>query len=185
MTDSMTFNGTDFSKVNLDREYDSCQFVNCNFLGVDLSNIKWLECDFEACNFSQTKWNHTSIQTCEFIDCKMLGLDFSGVNPFLLKINFNNCQLNLSSFYALKLKQIEFINCQLNEVDFVEADLSKADFSGSELKGATFENSILTEADFRFAKHFSIDPTINRMNKAKFKSDNVLGLLYSFGVKIE
>jgi uncharacterized protein YjbI with pentapeptide repeats len=175
----------DFNKVSLDQEYDNCQFVNCNFSEVDVSNIKFIDCQFKACNFSQTKWYHTSIQVCEFTDCKMLGIDFSNVNEFLLKMSFHHCQLNLSSFYALKLKSTPFINCQLNEVDFVETDLSKVNFSGSNLKDATFDQTILSEADFRTAESFSIDPTKNRIRNAKFRKDNVLGLLDGLGILIE
>lgn len=185
MIENKTFNSIDFSSIGLVEEYDNCQFVNCNFTKANLSNIKLVECDFEACNFSQTKWNHTSIQACEFTDCKMLGIDFSGVNPFLLKMNFHQCQLNLSSFYALKLKEIQFIGCQLNETDFVQTDLTKANFSECQLRGATFEQSILIEADFRTAEGFSIDPSKNRIRKAKFRKDNVLGLLHSFEIKVD
>ena len=73
----------------------------------------------------------------------------------------------------------------MQDVDFVEADLSKSDFNGSHLQGATFELTNLTEADFREAENFSINPAKNRMRKAKFRRDNVLGLLDGFGLNVK
>lgn len=182
---NQVLNNIDFSKNRNEVEYENCQLVNCNFTGLDLSNIKFIECEFEACNFTQTKWVNTSIQTCEFIACKMLGLDFSNVNGFLLSMSFDTCQLNLSNFYQLKLKKTKFINCQLNEIDFTETDLSQASFERSQLRGAIFEHSILAESDFRTAENFSIDPETNNVKKAKFSKDSLGGLLDKYQIIID
>ncbi|MFD1551393.1 pentapeptide repeat-containing protein [Putridiphycobacter roseus] len=184
MRENETIKGDDFSSSALSQEYENCQFLNCDFTGVNLSNVKFITCEFEACNFTQTKWNNSSVQSCEFVACKMLGLDFSSLNPFLIRFSFENCQLNFSSFFGLKIKGTPFINCQLQEVDFSETDLSKASFAESDLKMATFDRTNLIETDFRTAINFSIDPTINKMKKAKFASNNLRGLLDTFSLKI-
>ena len=139
---------------------------------------------FRSLYFSQTKWINTAIQSCEFIDCKLLGIDFTSVNTFLLSLSFHKCQLSLSNFYKLKLKGTDFVNCQLDEVDFTEADLSQANFERSTLRDAIFEYSNLTESDFRLATNFSIDPESNRIKKAKFSKDSLAGLLRKYQLKI-
>lgn len=175
----------DFANNRKELEYENCHFLNCNFTGADLSNIKFIECEFEACNFTQTKWVNTSIQSCEFKTCKMLGLDFSGLNLFLLSLSFEECQLNLSNFYQLKLKRTNFLNCQLQETDFTEANLSQSSFERSQLRGAIFDHTNLTEVDFRLSESFSIDPENNTIKKAKFLKETLPGLLDKYKIRIE
>lgn len=115
----------------------------------------------------------------------MLGLKFEHCNPFLFSVNFESCQLNLSSFYKLKLKKIKFSNCTLHEVDFTEADLSEASFVNCDLHGATFEYCTLTKADFRTAVNFAIHPETNKIAKARFSRQNLEGLLLRYDINIE
>jgi len=98
---------------------------------------------------------------------------------------FENCLLNLSSFYKLKLKGTKFKNCNLQEVDFTETDLTNAVFDNCDLDRAIFERTILEKADFRTAFHYSIDPTVNRIKKARFSSNGLAGLLDNFNIVIE
>ncbi len=93
--------------------------------------------------------------------------------------------LNLSSFYKLKLKATQFKNCSLQEVDFSESNLSAAVFDNCDLSGTMFENTILEKADFRTASNYTIDPEINQIKKAKFSFPDVAGLLSKYDIKIQ
>ena len=114
-----------------------------------------------------------------------MGLRFDDCNPFLLALDFEGCLLNFSSFYGLKLKKTAFKNCNLEEVEFSETDLTSANFENANLLKATFERSILESADFRTASNFSIDPELNRMSKAKFSSQNIVGLLHKYKIIVQ
>ncbi len=48
-----------------------------------------------------------------------------------------------------------------------------------------FENTILDKTDFRTAYNFSIDPSINRMKKARFSVSGLPGLLSKYDIEIE
>jgi uncharacterized protein YjbI with pentapeptide repeats len=115
----------------------------------------------------------------------MLGLHFENCNPFLFSISLDNCTLNLSSFYRVKLKNTKFKDCALLEVDFTEADLSNAIFENSDLAGAIFDNTILEKADLRSAFNYAIDPQQNRIKKARFSMAGISGLLYKYDIQIE
>jgi uncharacterized protein YjbI with pentapeptide repeats len=115
----------------------------------------------------------------------MLGLNFHDCKDFLLSFRFSDCQLNLSSFQKLKLKRISFIRCNLEEVDFTEADLSGAIFDECNLHRAIFQDTNLTKADFYSAFDYSIDPEANRMKKAIFSRQGVLGLLNKYDLTIK
>ena len=73
----------------------------------------------------------------------------------------------------------------LHEADFTGCDLTGAVFDGCDLRGARFDNTILEKADLRTAFNYSIDPTINRVKKARFALPAVVGLLERFDILVE
>lgn len=89
-------------------EYESCHFENCDFAEVDLSEYDFIDCEFVDCNLSNVKLVKTGLKEVQFNHCKMLGIDFSGCKEFLLAMHFTDCQLNFSSFAALKLPNTRF-----------------------------------------------------------------------------
>jgi len=179
--DSQEFKGKNYNVTPFTKaDYDNCSFINCNFLGIDISNNQFIECHFIDCNFSLSKIKNTGLKNVHFEKCKMVGLNFSECDPFLLELKFTRCQLNLASFYKLKLKNTSFVNCQLNETDFVETDLTNALFDTCDFKLAVFDNTLLTKSDFSSSYHYSIDPEKNNIKKATFSKDGVAGLLEKY-----
>ena len=132
-----------------------------------------------------TKLNKTTLQDVDFVDCKLLGIKFETCNPFSLSFSFEGCQLNHSSFYQLKIPKTSFTNSALIEVDFTEANVGSANFSNCNLSGAIFDRTNLEKADFRTAVAFSIHPLTNKIKKARFSSDNLMGVLNCFDITID
>src|SRR5699024_615887 len=93
------FEGVDFSKKVPAKEYENCRFNNCNFEYSNLSSVKFIDCEFNDCNFSRTKISATLFRDVKFKNCKLLGLLFEDCDKLLLSMNFEDCQLNLASFY--------------------------------------------------------------------------------------
>ena len=179
------FKGKDFSENGLPTgDYENCAFSNCIFSNTDLSAINFYECKFESCDFSMSKISNTSFKDVTFKNSKLLGLHFDECNDFLLSFEFENCILNFSSFYKLKLKKIKFKDCKIQEVDFTESNLTDAIFNNCDLNGAIFGNTILENADFRTSYSFSIDPEVNRIKKAKFSMAGIAGLLDKYDILI-
>lgn len=179
------FINQDFSVAFPVGEYENCVFKSCNFSKIELSNSIFINCQFVDCDGSMIKLKGTSFQESTFLNCKLMGVRWEDCKPFLLSFNFKNCILNYSSFFKLKLKGGRFENCQLEEVDFTETDLTKSVWLGSNLLNAKFENTNLTEADFDQAINISIDPELNIINKAKFNSDSLIGLLEKYNIIIQ
>lgn len=166
-------------------EYEDCNFSHCVFSKANLSNYRFSNCIFDTCDLSMAIITGTLLRDVQFKDCKMLGLRFDECSNFIISMNFENCTLNFSSFFQLKLKKIKFNNCSLQEVDFVETNLTGASFDNSNLQRAVFARSILEQADFRTATNFSIDPENNKMTKAKFSNQNIAGLLDKYNLSIK
>ena len=110
---------------------------------------------------------------------------FEDCNDFLFSVHFEDCQLNLSSFCKLKLKNTKFKNSKLHEVDFTEVDLTGSVFENCDLNRAIFEKTNLESVDFRTAYNYSIDPELNRIKKAKFSVSGLAGLLDKYNIEIE
>lgn len=180
------FDQVDFTLDGLVKaDYENCSFTNCNFSNQDLSKLSFAECDFTGCNFSLAKLATTAFNEVKFKDCKLLGLHFHDCHEFLFTVYFDNCLLNLSSFYKRKLKKTTFKNCTLHEVDFTQADLSGALFHNCDLSRATFQYAILEKADLRSSYNYSIDPEVNKIKKARFSAAGLAGLLEKYDIDIQ
>ncbi|MBA3662905.1 MAG: pentapeptide repeat-containing protein [Bacteroidetes bacterium] len=176
----------DFTSNKLEvAEYEKCKFVNCNFSNSDLTNVQFLECLFLGCNLSNASLNKTAFKETNFKDCKLLGLHFHNCNEFLLSVNFDNCQLNLSSFFRLKIKKTKFRNCSLQEADFTETDLSGAVFENCDLSRTVFDGTNLEKADLRTSYNYMIDPELNKIKRAKFSLQGIPGLLFKYDIEVE
>ena len=180
------FEQADFTSSGLPGgDYENCQFINCDFSNTDLSKINFSECEFLHCNLSLASIVKTGFRDIKFKDSKLLGLHFQDCNEFLFTVDFDNCLLNLSSFYKRKLKKMHFKRSSLQEVDFTEADLTGSVFDNCDLGRATFDHTILEKTDFRTAYNYSINPEINRIKKAKFSSPGIAGLLDKYDIEID
>ena len=168
------------------REYDSCTFANCNFSDADISTVIFLECKFVDCNFTKVVMKQTAFRDeCVFERCKLLGANFTGCDTFIFSAMFIGCILDYASFYGLEIKNTQFINCRLTGVDFTEATITGSLFDNCDLANATFERTIAEKVDFRTALNFDIDPEKNKIKKAKFSKDNLIGLLRKYNLVIE
>lgn len=82
------------------------------------------------------------------------------------------------------MKKTVFNRCSLHETDFIDADLTGAIFNECDLHLAKFENSILEKADLRTSFNYTIDPTLNKLRKARFSLPGVLRLLDKYDIII-
>lgn len=165
-------------------KYENCTFHNCHLEGANLSDANFVDCEFEACDLSNARLSNTGLKNVSFDNCKLLGLHFEDCNDFLLEVHFSACQLDLTTFYGLKLPKTTFRNTSLREVDFSESDFSQSTFSGCDLMGAVFDRTNLTKADLRTAENFIIDPNSNTLKKARFSRMDLAGLLHSYDLDI-
>lgn len=185
-TEGKNFSGIAFSDLETAKgDLENCRFTNCSFPNSNLSEFNFIECEFQNGDLSLAKVKGTGFKTVIFKNCKLLGIHFADCNPFSLSLHFEDCLLNLSSFYKLKLKGTTFKNCNLQEADFTETELTGSTFENCDLTGAIFENSILEKVNFKTAFNYSIDPAINRIKKAKFSMSGVIGLLDKYDIEIK
>ncbi len=175
----------DFSAAPIKKgEYENCTFQNCNFSDSDISGIRFTECEFQGCNLSMVKLNGTAFNGVRFMDTKMFGLQFENCDDLLLAVGFVNCTLNHSSFFGVDLRNTVFNSTKLHEVDFTKSDLSKSVFKDCDFTRAVFAQTNIEGSDFTTSYNYIIDPEINRVRKAKFDLQGVVGLLAKYDIEI-
>lgn len=181
-----TFENIDYSgKHLLNREFLNCIFNSCDFTKTDFSNNDFMDCTFKNCNFSLTVFQDAGLKNSMFFDSKIIGVDFSKCNQFLFSVGFQNCHLDYSSFYQTKLKKTRFEGCSIKEADFGEADLSLAIFSNCDLMGSSFFRTNLEKTDFLTAINYAFDPEQNKIKKARFSMEGLVGLLAKYDILVE
>lgn len=166
-------------------EFDSCSFSYCNFAEVDISKAEFLDCEFENCDFSNAIILGTAFKNVKFRNCKLVGLQFTDCNPFLLEFNFDSCHMLYNSFFKLNIPKTQFVDCKIIQVDFSDSNLNMSRFVRCDLQSSIFDNTNLQKVDFSSSFNFSINPEHNKIQKAVFSRDSLQGLLCHTGIIIE
>jgi len=167
-------------------EYELCEFRGVDLSGKNMAGMRFIDCVFTGCDLSRATFSKkTEWRDTRFSGSKLMGIHFEDCNDFLFSASFENCNLQYSSFYGMKLKNILFRKCGLRETDFTLADLTGAVIGDCDLALARFENTILEKTDLRHSYNFSIDPERNRIKKARFSLAYIQGLLEKYEIQVE
>ena len=167
------------------KEFEGCAFIDCDFSRCNFIAVTFIDCVFINCNFNQAKINHVALRTVAFKDCKMKEVNFAMCDKLIFDISFENCQLDFTKFYSLKLKQTIFKKCSLIASDFMNTDLTEAIFIDCDLYQSVFDKAIANKADFRTSTNITIDPEKTKLKKAIFLKNELKGLLQKHQLIIE
>jgi fluoroquinolone resistance protein len=161
-----------FSQV----EFHKCSFNRCNFSQSILIECRFYDCTFRACDLSLVKLNGSYVRDSKFIGCKIIGINWLEASK-QFSADFEDCMLNLSSFFGMNLKRRKIKGCIANEVDFSESNMTECDCTNTDFAKSTFAKTNLTKANFSGAKNYSIDFRNNNLTKTKFSLPEAISLL--------
>lgn len=159
-------------------------FNGLELISTDLSHSKLIDCTFENCLVSSPLLNDTVLQA-SFQNCKIQGINFFLAKRALMSLKFEGCLITYCSFAELSLPAFRIENCTLEHVDFADAKLVSAKFNGTRFSDCTFKNTDLSKADFRNCTGYVIDPTLNKLGKARFDLPEAVSLLASFNIRLD
>jgi len=163
------FEKIDFSALQDEGFFPGKRFIDCEFLGANLSNQNLLNSLFRSCHFNQSK---------------LLGLNWCSARP-PEDLKFIDCQMNLSVFQELDLEKTSFKGSSLREADFSRAKLQKALFEDCDLSGAVFNQADLRAASFRGAVGYFVDPSITQLKGTKVQMPEALSLLRALEIDVD
>ena len=164
------------------KEFESCIFNNCSFSACNFIDVTFIDCIFNDCNFNEAKINHVALRTVIFNHCKIKEVNFAMCSKLIFEVRFDNCILDFSKFYTLKIKGTPFINCSLIAVDFMSTDLTEVLFENCDLYRAEFAKAIANKANFKTSYNYTIDPKTTKLKKSIFSLEGVKGLLYKHDI---
>jgi fluoroquinolone resistance protein len=171
-------------QIITNREFQSCTFYNCDFTDSNFSLNKLLDCTFESCNFSNANLKGTTLSNAQFRNCKILGVNFHECESFLFEVGFDASILDYSSFMGRKMPKTKFIRTSLKEVNFSRTNLAGSVFDQTDLAGTIFDETDLSACNLKTAFNYIIDPQLNKVKKATFGREGIVGLLSKYDIKI-
>jgi fluoroquinolone resistance protein len=185
--ESGSFKNLDFSKREFkSKEITDTTFTRCVFAEASFVECRFQNCTFNKCDLSMLRVKSSQFSEVQFEECKTIGINWTEASwqksGFLRLIDFNNCTLNYSSFFGLKLKNIKITRFVAREVDFGEADLTGGLFDGTDFAGSLFMHTDLTEADLANATGYSISAKNNVLKKTRFSLPEAVSLLYGLDI---
>jgi uncharacterized protein YjbI with pentapeptide repeats len=187
------FVDTTFRQLVLDRQaltgkdFDACTFESCSFQEAEVVGCAFRDVRFVGCSLAAVKLTNSRIAGVTFTRSKVIGVDWTAAQwssvgtPIVFE---EECTLDYSVFFGLKLKRSVFRDCSAREVDFTEADLSGSDFSGTDLSGARFHHTKLRTAHLEGAVGYLIDPTTNDLAGARVSLPEAGSLIRALGITI-
>lgn len=168
------------------REFYDCTFKKCSLREAKLAYCKFNDCTFVDCDLSLATFVSTSFRDTRFERSLLVGVNWTLVDwPDFTReaqVGFRKCTLDYSTFIGLKLHKIQFVECSVKDVDFSDADLTAADFGRAVLAKSQFRNTVLVKANFEGATDYQINPTHNKITKAKFSMPEAMALLYGLDI---
>ena len=170
--------------VNL-KEFECCTFNNCDFSQCNFIGVVFIDCSFSDCIFSGAKINHVALRSVFFNRCKMEDVNFSMCDKLIFEVHFEECVLDFSKFYTLKIKGTTFVDCSIIAVDFMSTNLTEVVFDNCDLYRSEFAKANASKANFKTSYNYTIDPTKTKINKAVFSLADVKGLLYKHDLDIK
>lgn len=171
-------------------EFSECVFDRCMFTEATFYRCVFRHCRVTGSEMSAVRLTNATLVDTHFSKTKIIGVDWTvaganEVSRLLLSVGFEECLLDLSSFFGLSLKETKLLRCSAKEVDFGEADLSGADCRETDFAESKFLHTNLEGANFIGATNYTIDPTANRVRHARFSLPEAVALLRGFDVVIE
>lgn len=174
----LTYDGILYEKDDANfKEFEGCVFNGCDFSRCTFLAVTFIDCVFNGCIFDSAKINYVALRTVTFNRCQIREVNFAMCDKLIFDVAFNDCVLDFSKFYTLKIKGAVFTNCSLIAADFMGADLTGTIFDRCDLYRAEFNKAIANKADFRTSFHYTIDPEKTKLKRAVFALEGLKGLL--------
>lgn len=133
--------------------FDGCYFKKVKFISNNNIKVRFINCIFEDCDFSNFRMSNSTINQVAFNNCKLYGIDLSisdirdviFFNTTLSFGNFtdchmdycmfNNCDMQNSFLDSVRFKDVTFKTTDLCFSEIIHTSLKNIDWSDSKISG--------------------------------------------------
>ncbi|PKN24067.1 MAG: pentapeptide repeat-containing protein [Deltaproteobacteria bacterium HGW-Deltaproteobacteria-22] len=181
-----SFEGLDLGAFRLSgHTFEDCTFTSCRFDDRPQAGVSFISTEFRRCELVLTKLAGVTLNGVLFADCKLVGVHFSECNKFGFAPAFEGCLIDQSVFQKHTWKKGRFVKSLIRSCDFMECGLREAVFDESTFENTRFSQCDLVRADFRTAAGYTIDPSGNRISKARFSLPEAQSFLVFLGIRLD
>jgi fluoroquinolone resistance protein len=165
------------------------EFIDCEFIGVDLQQYsfkssRFVNCSFNQCNISNVEVTGSTFIDPHFTNCKVAGVNFASCNE-VRGPQFINSLLDYSVFQGQGCEHIFAQDCSFKDADFSDANIKNSLFSNCNFLNANFNGADLRGSDLRTATNYRINPGLSKIKGAKFSLPEAMSLLDGFEIILE
>ena len=195
------------------RTVEKTCFINCDFSGCDLTDSRFVHCQFydreteQGCNFSGAILREASFRHCdltmnnfrsvdalgiEISECRAQGADFRGasfMNMITTKSWFCSAFITKTNLSYANFSKVVLEKCELWENRWVGTHVLGATFSGSDLSGGEFNSFDWRSADFTHCDltrsvTSELDLRTTELEGVKLDSAQVCFLVERLGIQV-
>lgn len=172
------------------------RFEACTFRGLQvptdpadrrtqrLVGYRFEECLFEHCDLSNIDIRDAAFQDVRFVDCKLQGLRWDAAAAMNFACAWTRCNLDFAVFEGVDLRHCRFVEVRLHEADLARALCQTLHFDRCSFAGASWSGADCSDADFTTSDGMAMDPESTRLRGAKFRADQLAGLLVKHGLVV-
>lgn len=163
MITEQTFVDEDFSQQDLQQaEFNRCQFYRCNFRGCDLTDARFMHCQFiEQGDMEGCRFDYAILKDSSFKDCDLSLARFTGAQCFGIELrncNLKGADFDRASFANVITRRTYFCSayitgCNLSYANLEDQRLEKCElfenrWNGANMVGASLQGSDLSRGEF-------------------------------------
>ncbi|AKG74730.1 pentapeptide repeat-containing protein [Salinicoccus halodurans] len=136
------------------------QFFNCDFSNVRFESSTLKDVEFNQCNMTGTEFSNMNMMSVAFNECKMMLNNFTECK--FENIHFNDIQFKQLYFNQIKVKSLDFARCSISDFEVFDTplqnvDLSDIDFGEITVQKEDLESSIISiDQASKFVELFGI-----------------------------
>lgn len=184
-----------FSLLNLlggeysDIRFVDCEFRNCTFSELKLNNVHFSDCAFACCHAASLEFKNSSFTDTLLSDCRIYGINWGelmAAGAFSEPIReMSGCKIRGGIFEKMSLRKFKFKTNSLLECLFAECDLRESSFINCDLDKTEFLKCDLRNTNFRGARGYAPDIFSCKMKGAAFSSPEALSLLRALEIELD
>ncbi|AGG68098.1 MobF family relaxase [Corynebacterium callunae] len=120
-------------------------FSQVDFRGRDLSNLRFVDCDFTGAAFDNAVFHRTSFKQSTMVDSSFVGVRIGEGDSAFKQTRWIGCDLSGADFTDAHLERTTFATTGICGVDFSRAELKTVSFDGADLSDAIFDEAKISK----------------------------------------